>query len=262
MDPDELEAMLAQQAPAQEQSGTNWDGRVAVNPRTGERVVYRMNAQGRGRFVALNSDTAAPAARERVGELTTRSQTGRRTLGLAREFVDLNAEARTGGVQNDPNLPEFIRPDNAQRFQALSNQMVGSNWQPGTSGMMNTAIEQNMMRLRYPSPTNKGRVNRDVYLQMAEDVGVQEAAVSDMRNWLRQNPTLDGWDEHWAQIEARLRPQIRARAVRDFNANLAPRGDGGRSNNTARGGQSAQRRQGGTEEWVRDPRTGRLRPAG
>lgn len=222
MDEDELAAALAQAQQPQD-DGTNWDGRVAVNPRTGERLVYRMNAQGRGRFVALNADSAAPDARERVGELTTRAQTGRRTLGLARQFIDLNAEAATGGIQNDPNIPEFIRPGNAQRFQALSNQMVGSNWVPGTSGMMNTATEQNMMRLRYPSPTNRGPVNRDVYLQMAEDVGVQEAAVADMRRWLQRNPTLDGWDEHWSQIEARLRPQIRQRAARDFNANLAPR---------------------------------------
>lgn len=215
---DEEDQQQPAMAPAQRTTG--WDGMTATNHQTGERLVYRINPSGHGRWVALNSAAAPQADRQRLTELTTRSQIGQRTLGLAREFEDLNATAATGGMQNDPGLPEWMRPQNAQRFQALSNQMVGANWQPGTSGMMNTATEQNMMRGRYPSPTNRGPVNRDVFLQMSEDVGVQQAAVNDMRQWLTQHTTLDGWDEHWGQIESRLRPQIRRQAEQQFNARV------------------------------------------
>ena len=99
MDPDEIaDAVAARQEPVD--NSTNYDGRVAVNSRTGERLVYRISPGGRGRFVALSADTAAPAARDRVGELTTRSQIGHRTLGLARKFIDLNATAATGGFSS------------------------------------------------------------------------------------------------------------------------------------------------------------------
>jgi hypothetical protein len=197
-----------------------YDGATATNPQTGERVVYRISQGGKGRWQALSADTAVPEARERFTGLGNMSRIGERTLNHARDFVDLNGQAATGGLQDDPNLPEFIRgamAPNAQRFRALSSQMVQDNWQPGTSGMLNTGVEQANASRRYPAPTNVGNVNRDVYLQMAEDVGVQQHAVQDMRTWLSQHPTLDGWDEHWGHIEPRLRGQIRQQATSAFN---------------------------------------------
>src|SRR5689334_10274396 len=148
-------------------NSANWDGRVAVNPRTGQRLVYRVNPQGHGRFMALNYASADQSSRDRLTALTTRMSAGERTLAHARQFMDLNATAGTGGMQNDPNLAEFVRSTfapNAQRFQSLSRNMAQDNWQPGTSGMMNTAIEQNIATQRYPNPTFAGPVNRDIYL--------------------------------------------------------------------------------------------------
>lgn len=235
MDPDELADALASAGGQSQQAGTNWDGRIAVNPRTGERLVYRVNPQGHGRFIALNAAAADPQSRQRLGDLTTRVSQGQRVLDIGRRFMDLNATAQTGGVQDDPNLPEFVRgaiAPNAQRFRSMSQQMIGANWQPGTSGMMNTAVEMAMQANRYPSATNNGAANRDAYLGMAEDLGVQQAAVQDMRQWLTQHATLDGWDDQWAQKEQTLRPQIRERAAQDFNSRIGqaqggPRGSWG-----------------------------------
>lgn len=216
MDPDELaEALAARTAPPSD-GGTNFDGRIAVNPQTGQRVIYRISPGGRGRFVALNYENADPQARERVDQLTQRVGIGERTLDLGRQFMRGNFQHRTGGIQNDQNLPEWLRPRGAQQLAALSNQMVGSNWQPGTSGMMNTATEQNMMRLRYPSPTNRGDVNDDVYLSMAEELAVQREAVADMQRWLSQRSNLTGWDEQFGQRESQIRQQARATALREL----------------------------------------------
>jgi hypothetical protein len=194
-----------------------YDGATATNPQTGERVVYRISQGGKGRWQALSADTAVPEARERFTNLNNMAQMGMRTLRSSQRFIDINANADTGGIQNDPNIPEFMRPPNAQRLQSLSRQMVGANWQPGTSGMMNTATEQNMAAGRYPSPTNKEEVNRDLYFRQAEDAVTQQHAVADMRNWLSQHPTLDGWDEHWSAIEPRLRAQVRRDSQRYYS---------------------------------------------
>lgn len=227
---DILDAMAAGQRP-QGAPGANYDGRIAVNPRTGQRLVYRINPSGHGRFVALSADTAAPAARDRVTELTQRAQTGGRTLNLANQFVDLNTHAATAGLQNDPNLPPWLRPQNAQRFENLSSAMVGANWVPGTSGMMNTATEQQMMRGRYPNPSFGGNTNRDILFQMTEDLAVQRAAVSDMRHWLTQHATLDGWDDQWAAKETQLRERLRPQIRRDWFS--AHRGGANRNNSAS-----------------------------
>lgn len=226
MDPDDLvEALAARSSPAQQQSnGPNYDGRVAVNPQTGQRLVYRISQGGRGRFVALNSETADAQSRERVEAIQGRADIGSRTLNQARSFVRRNFETRTGGLQNTldgplRSLAASVRPNmfsDADELQALSNQMIGSNWQPGTSTMMNTATEQEMIRRRYPSPTAQGPANMTTYLNMAEEVAVQRAAVEAMRNWLTQRPNLDGFDADFARREAEIRRSARNAAIEEM----------------------------------------------
>lgn len=233
MDPDELAAALGGQQP--QSNGTNWDGRIAVNPQTGERVVYRTNPSGRGRFVALNSETADPQARERVEAIQNRADIGGRTLNQAQRFVEQNFETPTGGLQNtlegSPRaVAAFFRPNmfsQADQLSALSNQMIGSNWQPGTSTMMNTATEQEMIRRRYPSPSAQGPANMETYLNMAEEVAVQRAAVESMRQWLGTRTNLEGWDAEFARGEQDIRRQARQQAQQQMSATQSRvRGDG------------------------------------
>lgn len=224
MDPEELAAMQAQGA--QQQQGSNYDGRIAVNPQTGERVVYRISQGGRGRFVALNSETADPQSRERVANLQNMVTIGQRTMPLARRFMERNFETPTGGIQNSPTMNPALRAtlaavrpnmfNAADELRGLSSQMVGSNWQPGTTGMFNTATEQEMIRQRFPAPTNLGRANMDVYLNMAEDVAAQQAALSSMRQWLSRHTNLDGWEEDFSRQEQGVRQRGRAQANREM----------------------------------------------
>lgn len=218
-DPRRDEAQIPQAA-----GGTNWDGRIAVNPQTGERLVYRTNPQGRGRFVALSTETADPQARDRYQEIVNRRNTGQRTLRLAERFLDTNADQNTGGPldwaqrEMGVRLP-FSDKDTVprlQRLQSISNQMIGANWQPGTSTMMNTATEQEMIRQRYPTPNLRGPVNQEIYFDMVEDLAEQDAAVRDMERWLSRNPNLNGWDEHWATQAPRIRAQARREAINRF----------------------------------------------
>lgn len=221
MDPEEELAALQQQQPQQPQGGSNYDGRIAVNPQTGERVIYRISPGGRGRFVALNSETADPQSRERVANLQNMVTIGQRTMPLAQRFVQRNFETQTGGIQNSPTMNPSLRSalatvrpnmfNDADELRGLSSQMVGSNWQPGTTGMFNTATEQEMIRQRFPSPTNLGRANMDVYLNMAEDVAAQQAALTSMRQWLTRHANLDGWEQEFTRQE----PGIRQRARHD-----------------------------------------------
>lgn len=221
-DPDLMQAPPQQAAPQ-----ALYDGATATNRQTGQRIVYRISPGGRGRWVALSYETADPQARERVDTLTGRVQAGERTLDLGRRFMQGNFRHRTGGIQNDPNLPEFLRPQGAQELSALSNQMVGANWVPGTSGMMNTATEQNMMRQRYPSPTNKGDVNDDVFMSMAEELAVQREAVADMQRWLARRPNLTGWEQDFARREPQIRQTARTGALRELQGmQSAARGGG------------------------------------
>lgn len=234
MDPDELAAALSGQQ--QQSNGTNWDGRIAVNPQTGERLVYRMNSSGRGRFVALNSETADPQARERVEAIQGRADIGSRTLSQAQRFVERNFQTPTGGLQNTLEgtpraIGAFFRPNmfsQADELAALSNQMIGSNWQPGTSTMMNTATEMEQIRRRYPSPSAQGPANMETYLNMAEEVAVQRAAVDSMREWLRTRTNLDGWDAEFARSEQDIRRRARQQAQQQMSATQRRiRGGGG-----------------------------------
>jgi hypothetical protein len=246
---DELEDALAnQQQPQPQQNGTNWDGRVAVNRQTGERLVYRMNATGRGRFVALNSENADPQSRERVEGLQNVTGVGERTLGQARNFVRQNFSAATGGLQNTltgdiRSLAAAVRPNmfsRADQLSGLSSQMVGSNWMPGTTGMMNTTSEMEQIRARYPSPTAQGPANMQTYLTMAEDVAVQRAALNSMREWLQRRPNLEGWEEDFTRREPQIRQRARASAeteMRESQGQLRPN----LANTLARGGPAASR---------------------
>lgn len=245
---DDIADALANQQQPQQSDGTNWDGRVAVNRQTGERLVYRMNATGRGRFVALNSENADPQARERVAAIQSRADIGARTLTQAQQFVRQNFQTPTGGLQNTlqgdvRSLAAAIRPQmfsRADQLAALSNQMVGSNWQPGTTGMMNTPTEMAQVRARYPSPESQGPANMQTYLNMAEEVAVQRAAVESMRQWLRTRPNLDGWDADFARTEPQIRQRARAEAdqgMREYQSDLRPNA----ANALARGGPAASR---------------------
>lgn len=236
MDPDELaDALAGAQQPPQQQNGL-WDGRTATNPRTGERIIYRISPGGRGRWVALNSETADPQARERVQALQNRADIGQRTLGQANSFVRRNFTTPTGGLQNTLEgapraIGAFFAPrtfSQADELQALSNQMIGSNWQPGTSTMMNTATEQEMIRRRYPSHLAQGPANMTTYLNMAEEVAVQRAAVESMREWLRQRPNLDGWEQDFAQREREIRQQAREQARQEMEQHEQRMRAGGR----------------------------------
>lgn len=226
---DAVAQRLAPQGPE-----TNWDGRIARNPRTGERLVYRMNPSGRGRFVALNAETADPQARERVEALQNRASIGQRTLTQAQRFVEQNFRTPTGGLQNTLEGPlralaAAVAPDtfsSADELAALSNQMIGSNWQPGTSTMMNTATEQEMIRRRYPSPSAQGPANMQTYLNMAEEVAVQQEALANMRQWLTQHPNLNNWEAQWAPREAAVRARARAAALEQMRTYQQQNGGG------------------------------------
>lgn len=220
MDPEEIAALGGNQS-APSPTGL-YDGATATNPRTGQRIVYRMSPTGRGRWVALSYETADPQSRERVENVQNMANIGARTRPQAQRFVERNFTTPTGGFQNDPEMPAWIRsiagalaPETytqADELRALSSQMVGSNWQPGTTGMFNTATEMEQARQRFPAPTNRGPANMDVYLNMSEDIAVQRAAAEAMRQWLGQRPNLDGFDQAWAQQEPEIRRRARAEA--------------------------------------------------
>lgn len=236
---DVYDAVQAAQQPQQQSGGTSYDGRVAINPATGERVVWRISPGGRGRFVALSADTADAPSRERVTNLQTQVNVGRNTLPQAQRFMERNFATPTGGLQNSlqgdvRSFAASIRPNmfaDADQLNALSSQMVGSNWQPGTTGMMNTSTEMEQVRRRYPSPNNQGRANADVYGNLYEDMVAQREALADMRRWLSQHTNLNEWDAQWSQRE----PEIRQRARREATQWLQ------QQQRTSRGGGSSGR---------------------
>jgi hypothetical protein len=257
MDPDELADALDARAPQQPQGGDNdmsWDGRTATNPQTGERIIWRGNRRT-GSFRALNYENADPQSRERVQNVDNLYSIGSRTLPQARQFMQQNFEAPTGGIQNTlppgfrRSIAAAVRPQmfsDADAQAALSNQMVGSNWQPGTTGMMNTATEMAQVRSRFPSPEAQGPANMQTYLNMVEEVAVQGAAVRSMRQWLQNRPNLEGWEQSFAAEQRQVRQRARAAAQREMSDMQRPGSSTGRMV-----GQSARPRPGHVEDGYR-----------
>lgn len=221
---DDHQGQAPPEAP-QQQSQALYDGATATNRATGQRIIYRISTGGRGRWVALNAETADPQARERVENMQSMVNVGQRTLPQAQRFLQRNFRVPTGGIQNDPEMPAWIRSTigalgggdaitNADQMRALSSQMVGSNWQPGTTGMFNTSTEMEQARQRFPAPTNRGAANADVYTNMYEDMMVQREALADMRRWLGDHPNLNEWDAQWSRREGEVRQRARDDAGR------------------------------------------------
>ena len=215
---------MAETQPEQPQRQALYDGATAINRQTGQRIIYRVSPGGRGRWVALSFETADPQSRERVENVQNMANIGQRTLPQAQRFIERNMTVPTGGVQNSPTMNPSLRAtlasvrpnmfNDADQLRALSSQMIGSNWQPGTTGMFNTATEMEMARQRFPAPSNLGRANMDVFYNMTEDIAVQRASAEAMRQWLSEHPNLEGFDQDFARREPEIRRDARNEAIR------------------------------------------------
>jgi hypothetical protein len=242
---DDEQQQQEQPAPAARTTGQSaTHGRVA-RMRDGTFAMWQEAPNGRGgRFVALNTSTADPRSREQYEEVQNRARVGRDTLRFGEDFIDENREQRSGGMLDRWQLAtgmqaaDFAVPfsdseslPRLQRMRNLSRQIVGANWIPGTGGMQNTAVEQENVAQRYMTPGTRGPVNLEIYLDMAEGVAEQEAAVQDMQRWLTRHTTLDGWHEQFRPQARQVRQRARNEALRryhagPFNGQAAPQQQG------------------------------------
>jgi hypothetical protein len=188
------------------------------NPQTGqiEREVW---VQGQG-YLPEGSIAALPTE-DRQDLQSARANLGiaRTNARLADQFVDANQETPTGGlnVRNWGILPQELQDEGRQRLEGLTNQMVRANIREGTSGTLNSIIEQMLARQQYPTAQTHGGVNVDRGIQMAVDEQEILAMLDEAERWARnpRNRGLQGFDVYWTRERSR---QVRAEAERRIRA--------------------------------------------
>lgn len=260
-------------SPEPQQSQGLYDGATATNHSTGERLVYRISAGGRGRWVAMTPGSANAQDREALQGDQSRLSTLRRLAPLASEFSRINGAEPTGSFwQGDTgrgilgNAP-FVRPEalqNLDRMRGIEAEAVRANIQPGTSGTANSVYEQQVLREMFPNREAVGPANTDRTISLLAERDVQTRRVQEMEQWLTQNPDLGMFASHWAQIEPSVReaaltqhrrargiggPMVRPQQQRDMSPRKAAAAV--RVNTPA----EAQRLQPGTRYTTPDGRT-------
>lgn len=253
-------------AQPRQQRGSPYDGMIAENAQ-GHRVIYRSNAQGRGRWVELSAATADPASREMLEAERNSLNVLRNTGRNAEAFLQHNAQSGTGGLGQAPWVPRINAP-HRQAMQSLNSQMVRDNIRPGMAQTMNSDAEAQRAERTYPSESNAGDVNAEIAVRTLTNRDLQIELIYQMEQWLTQHPSLDGFQRHWQSMEPGLRDQI----VR-MHATRYPGLDAqGRYSSEGRdwlGQVPAERRRrprpdpapaaGGTVRFERDPATGEIR---
>lgn len=186
--------------------GEPYRGRYRINP---DRTVDVWNGS---MYVDRNSLAALPATEDRQQLAQARPLLGvaRQNARLADRFIDENQQTGTGGLLGLP-VPSQLQSAGRQRLEGYTNQMVRANIREGTSGTMNSIIEQMLARQQYPTTDTYGETNVDRALQMAVDEAEIAQMLSEAERWARDNRGLQGFDVHWTQNRSR---QVRAEAER------------------------------------------------
>lgn len=205
--------------------GEPYRGRYRVNP---DRTVDVWNGT---QYVPRDSLAALPSQEDRRQLADARPLLGiaRQNARLADRFIDTNQEVGTGGWLGLP-VPAELQSAGRQRLEGYTNQMVRANIREGTSGTMNSIIEQMLARQQYPTTNTYGETNVDRALQMAVDEQEIMTMIEEAERWAREHRGLQGFDVHWTRNRSR---QVRAEAERrireDSTRPYRPRGSSQRT---------------------------------
>jgi hypothetical protein len=192
-------------------------GRVKVDKSTGERFMWMGASKG---FVPVDSNNVAMTQKRYAPEIEkalTKTQDtydkAREVLPYALEFQRLNRERGTGGLF-DRQLPFVGAPSayfspQTQRMDSLSNKMVRSQIQPGTSGAANTVVEQEMLKSTFPSISNRGDVNDQNVRAMKIDRDIQLERMQFLQKWANAGGrNIAEFEAQWAPYEADRRAAL------------------------------------------------------
>lgn len=259
-----------QQPRQQQRGGSPYDGMIAQNAQ-GQRVVYRSNASGQGRWVEVSPATADAASREALENENALYARLRDTSRLAEDFIEHNRKSGTGGMGQSSNsilglelgVPAWGAP-HRQAMQGLSAEMVRSNIRPGMAQTMNSDAEAMLAGRTYPSEDAGGDVNAERAVRILVNRDMQAELIRQMEAWLRQHPSIAGFQEQWRQQEPALRSQLTRMHVTQFGSrgyNFPNLNERGVYEPGAGRGRRAGQDDGGAIQFERDPQTGEIRRA-
>lgn len=143
------------------------------------------------------------------GEATT----SRNVRDLGQRFQGYNRDQATGG------LTSYLPPVGNGRMQAmegLTSDMMRATMVPGTSGTMNSNVEQQFAQARLPNRRTVGPVNDDRVRALEREAWLKAARLDAAEKWLSARNTPDGFEAAWQ----RNLPIWE----REYEARRAPRG--------------------------------------
>lgn len=192
-------------------------GRVKVNKLTGERSMWMGAGKGfvpvDDNNVAMTQKRYAPEIQQALTKTQDAYDKAREVLPYALQFQELNRQRGTGGLF-DRELPfvgapaKYFAPE-TQRMDSLTNKMVRSQIQPGTSGAANTGVEQEMLKSTFPSISNRGDVNDQNVRTMKIDRDIHLERLQRLQDWANAGGrNIAEFEASWAPYEAQRRRDL------------------------------------------------------
>lgn len=190
---------------------------TAVNPKTGERI-----ALVGGQWAPATGNVARGSTNDQEQLTKEREKYNKASnlASLANQFVQRNYDTGTGGIGtqilNDDgwignlarDVSRMVNPkavNDISEMRAIQQRTLQSMIQPGTSGVYNTATEQQMALSAFPSVKNFGPVNGQIARQLNLDLELQRQRFMLMDRWLKTRGTLAGFEEFWAPRADKIR---------------------------------------------------------
>ncbi|NBW14201.1 MAG: hypothetical protein EBR82_40000 [Caulobacteraceae bacterium] len=184
-------------------------GRVKVNKETGERSMWMGASKG---FMAVDQNNIpvakryTPEVQSALDDTQTAYNKAQALTAPAIEFQRYNREVDTGPLRGLVAKPFSGK---LQSLDGITNAMIRSQIQPGTSGASNTGAEQERLRNMFPNVDTFGGVNDERVRRIKIDRDLQLERMQMIQKWAANGGrNIADFESMWVQHEAKRRAAL------------------------------------------------------
>lgn len=193
MDPEDdiLEAYRAP-APAEANPGA-YDGYMVQNPQTGERLVWRVAATGRGRWVSTRAIAAQNPEVLNAREMADQAAS---MLPDLQRFQELNRVQETGSIPQRLGgwfgIPQLFPDTEEDEMRAITDRLAPRMRQPGSGASSDRDVRMFVSAL--PNLTRGGRANDQVIASLRQNAGLQQQYAAYVDRFAQEHGGTSGMD--------------------------------------------------------------------
>lgn len=184
-------------------------GRVKVNKATGDRSMWMGAGKG---FMPVDQNNIpvakryTPEVQSALDDTQTAYNKSQALTAPAIEFQRYNRDVDTGPLRGLVAKPFSGK---LQSLDGITNAMIRSQIQPGTSGASNTGAEQDRLRNMFPNVDTFGGVNDERVRRIKIDRDLQLERMQMIQKWAANGGrNISDFESTWVQHEAKRRAAL------------------------------------------------------